>query len=81
MTLCFNLLGDKSEVLDIENPDYTRFPKFREVTRLEGQLLPGDVLYIPGKKVIFIHILIYLNFFIAYCMLKFVVLRYYSIIQ
>lgn len=38
-------------MLDIENPDYTRFPKFKEVTRVEGQLLPGDVLYIPGEKI------------------------------
>ncbi|GBM71880.1 hypothetical protein AVEN_243303-1 [Araneus ventricosus] len=43
------LNGDKSEVLDIENPDFDRFPRFRNVSWHECCLLPGDVLHIPGK--------------------------------
>ena len=42
-------LGDKSEVLDIDNPDLTRFPKFANVQRYEGMLSSGDILFIPGR--------------------------------
>lgn len=41
--------GDKSEVLDIGNPDPEKFPKFYAATRYEGELEPGDILFIPGK--------------------------------
>lgn len=40
--------GDKSEVLDIDNPDPEKFPEFYKATRYEGQLEPGDILFIPG---------------------------------
>ena len=42
------LNGDKSEVLDIDNPDLTKFPKFAQATPHEGFLAPGDVLFIPS---------------------------------
>ena len=42
------LNGDKSEVLDIDNPDLSRFPKFTEVIPYEGFMEPGDVLFIPA---------------------------------
>ena len=42
------LNGDKSEVLDIDNPDLSRFPKFTEVIPYECFLEPGDVLFIPA---------------------------------
>lgn len=41
--------GDKSEVLDIENPDLERFPLFAKGTPYKGFLQPGDVLFIPGE--------------------------------
>ena len=42
------LNGDKSEVLDIDNPDLSRFPKFTEVIPYECLMEPGDVLFIPA---------------------------------
>lgn len=42
------LSGDKSQVLDIDNPDTTAFPDFLKATRFETLLSPGDVLYIPA---------------------------------
>ena len=41
-------LGDKSEVLDIDNPDEDRFPLFKRATRHECVLEAGDVLFIPA---------------------------------
>uniref|UniRef100_A0A8C4WT87 tRNA-yW synthesizing protein 5 n=1 Tax=Eptatretus burgeri TaxID=7764 RepID=A0A8C4WT87_EPTBU len=43
------LRGDKSEILDIDFPDLTRFPEFPRATRYECNLQPGDTLYIPGE--------------------------------
>ena len=43
-------LGDKSEVLNIEEPDYTKFPSFKDVTHHKGLLEEGDILFIPGKR-------------------------------
>ncbi|KAM6978571.1 LOW QUALITY PROTEIN: tRNA wybutosine-synthesizing protein 5 [Tautogolabrus adspersus] len=40
--------GDKSEVLDIDSPDLTRFPEFVKAKRYECVLEPGDVLFIPA---------------------------------
>jgi hypothetical protein len=34
-------------LVDIENPDYTRFPKFREATIFEVELAPGEALFLP----------------------------------
>ncbi|KAF6213292.1 hypothetical protein GE061_011010 [Apolygus lucorum] len=42
------LSGDKSQVLDIDNPDTTAFPEFVKATRYETLLTPGDVLFIPA---------------------------------
>ena len=42
------LNGDKSEVLDIDNPDLSRFPKFTKVIPYECFMEPGDVLFIPA---------------------------------
>uniref|UniRef100_A0A8C4Q4L2 tRNA-yW synthesizing protein 5 n=1 Tax=Eptatretus burgeri TaxID=7764 RepID=A0A8C4Q4L2_EPTBU len=42
------LRGDKSEILDIDFPDLTRFPEFPRATRYECNLQPGDTLYIPA---------------------------------
>uniref|UniRef100_A0A0A9X1Z1 tRNA wybutosine-synthesizing protein 5 n=1 Tax=Lygus hesperus TaxID=30085 RepID=A0A0A9X1Z1_LYGHE len=42
------LSGDKSQVLDIDNPDTTAFPEFSKATRYETLLSPGDVLFIPA---------------------------------
>ena len=41
--------GDKSEVLDIDNPDLKRYPEFVKAMRYECELEPGDILFIPGK--------------------------------
>lgn len=42
------LNGDKSEVLDIDNPDLSRYPKFAEATPYECFMEPGDILFIPA---------------------------------
>ena len=44
----YSISGDKSSVIDIDNPDLTEFPRFAEVTRYECFLEPGDVLFIPA---------------------------------
>ena len=44
-----SLSGDKSEVLDVDDPDLTKYPKFAKTTRYECELEPGDILFIPGK--------------------------------
>ena len=33
--------------VDFDNPDYEKFPKFRDVKGFEAVLGPGDVLYLP----------------------------------
>ena len=33
--------------VDFDNPDYARFPKFREVKGFQAIVGPGDVLYLP----------------------------------
>lgn len=40
--------GSTSQVLDINNPDLTKFPRFKCASRLVGTLLPGDILFIPS---------------------------------
>ena len=42
------LVGDKSSVMEIEQPDYEKYPKFKNVDRYECVLEPGDVLFIPA---------------------------------
>lgn len=56
------LNGDKSEVLDIDNPDLSRFPKFTEVIPYECFMEPGDVLFIPAM---WFHNVISLEFGVA----------------
>uniref|UniRef100_H2ZFW9 JmjC domain-containing protein n=2 Tax=Ciona savignyi TaxID=51511 RepID=H2ZFW9_CIOSA len=38
---------DRQSQVDLSNPDYKRFPKFRNVRPTEAIVGPGDVLYIP----------------------------------
>ncbi|XP_069466589.1 hypoxia-inducible factor 1-alpha inhibitor [Ambystoma mexicanum] len=38
---------DRQSQVDFENPDYKRFPNFRNVVAYETVVGPGDVLYIP----------------------------------
>ncbi len=33
--------------VDAANPDYTKFPKFRDVTVIDFELAPGEVLFLP----------------------------------
>lgn len=33
--------------VDFDNPDYKRFPKFKDVRGFETVVGPGDVLYLP----------------------------------
>lgn len=40
--------GDKSEVMDIDQPDLIKYPKFKLATRYECILEPGDILFIPA---------------------------------
>ena len=40
--------GDKSEILDVDNPDLEKYPLFSQVKRYDCLLIPGDVLFIPG---------------------------------
>ncbi|XP_046662570.1 tRNA wybutosine-synthesizing protein 5-like [Homalodisca vitripennis] len=40
--------GDKSRVLDIDEPDLTLFPEFIKATKYVCTLEPGDVLFIPA---------------------------------
>jgi len=42
------MTGSSSRVLDIENPDLRRFPKFAKAKSLECLLQWGDVLFIPA---------------------------------
>lgn len=42
------LVGDKSKVTNIEEPDLTRYPNFVHATRYECILEAGDILFIPA---------------------------------
>ena len=42
------LVGDKSQVLDIDNPDIDAYPRFSQAQRLECVMHPGDVLFMPA---------------------------------
>jgi len=35
--------------VDCDNPDYEKFPKFREARAWEGMLNPGEILYLPAR--------------------------------
>ena len=38
---------DRQSQVDLDKPDYERFPKFRRVLAFEAIVEPGDVLYVP----------------------------------
>lgn len=42
------LQDDKSQVLDIDNPDPNLYPDFQRAIRYECVLQPGDILFIPA---------------------------------
>merc|ERR1719309_516732 len=42
------LVGDKSRVVDIENPDLEQFPLFPLAKQYKAELEPGDILFIPA---------------------------------
>lgn len=42
------MVGDKSEIMDIDEPDLNAYPKFKNVKRFECILDPGDILFIPA---------------------------------
>ena len=42
------MAGDKSMVVDIDQPDLEKFPKFIKAKRYEAELGPGDILFIPA---------------------------------
>lgn len=42
------LNGDKSEVMNIDNPDTTLYPDFYRAVQHVCELQPGDILYIPA---------------------------------
>lgn len=56
------LVGDKSSVLDITNPDLVRYPLFANTTRYECEMNPGDILYIPA---LWFHNVVSLDFSVA----------------
>ncbi|KAK3103844.1 hypothetical protein FSP39_022383 [Pinctada imbricata] len=56
------LNGDKSEVLDVDNPDTDKFPDFYKAQKHVCFLEPGDVLFIPA---LWFHNVISLDFGVA----------------
>lgn len=44
------MAGQPASLLDLDNPDFDRFPRFREALdhRLVADLQPGDAIYIPA---------------------------------
>ena len=56
------MVGDKSAVLDIDEPDLVKYPLFRHARGFECFLEPGDVLYIPA---LWFHNVVSLDFSVA----------------
>nr|CAB3267408.1 tRNA wybutosine-synthesizing protein 5-like [Phallusia mammillata] len=56
------LKGDKSEIVDIDNPDLNKYPLFAKATKFQCILQPGDVLFIPA---LWFHNVVSLEFGIA----------------
>ena len=56
------IIGDKSSVLDIDNPDLSQYPLFANATRYECELNPGDVLFIPS---LWFHNVVSIDFSVA----------------
>jgi hypothetical protein len=46
----FTMAGPPASMVDFHNPDYERFPRFRDAERagMIGQLEPGDAIYMPA---------------------------------
>lgn len=42
------LIGDKSRVVDIDNPDLEKYPEFTKATKYECTMNAGDVLFLPA---------------------------------
>ena len=42
------LVGDKSQVVDLDAPDLTVFPKFSQTRRYEAILESGEIMFIPA---------------------------------
>lgn len=42
------LTGDKSQIVNIDDPDLTKYPNFANATRYECILEAGDILFIPA---------------------------------
>ena len=42
--------------VDFENPDFEKFPKFKQAHGLEAVLAPGDVLFLPMYWYVFAHL-------------------------
>jgi tRNA wybutosine-synthesizing protein 5 len=45
--------GDKSQVLEVDNPDLNKYPLFIKAKRYECTLQPGDAIFIPCKCIQF----------------------------
>jgi len=56
------LEGDKSRVVEIDNPDLSEFPEFERATPWECIMEPGDILFIPA---LWFHNMTSLNFSVA----------------
>lgn len=56
------LLGDKSQVIDIDNPDFVKYPRFKNVKRYNCYMESGDILFIPA---LWFHNVLALEFGIA----------------
>jgi lysine-specific demethylase 8 len=46
---CLRLGHINYSPVDVEQPDFEKFPRFREATPLEFQLNPGEILFIPVR--------------------------------
>lgn len=44
--------GSSSAVVDVDDPDFERFPRFQEALKQAVTVIlkPGDMLYIPGMS-------------------------------
>ena len=56
------LCGDKSQVLDVNQPNLSAYPLFAQATHHECQLEAGDILFVPA---LWFHNVISLDFSVA----------------
>jgi tRNA wybutosine-synthesizing protein 5 len=49
--------GDKSEIIDVDNPDLTKYPLYINAQRFETELYPGDIVFIPA---LWLHNVVYI---------------------